>query len=193
MRGLPFLLLHSPSQHPTLPAWGQTTQVSRNTPIPSITTIILSWNTIGAENHSHWSNQHENRSSLGNLRSNWIAAPSNCHLFCRQVDQSLSPLLNSLHRNLSSLTLEQFNGLPHVTSPDGGTVPVHISVVEQVSTWVCRREKSYATHFGKEYDDSRRVMDASQFFVRILKCMNIKLSPDLCLSCSRIIIHNNIY
>ncbi|XP_045127132.1 uncharacterized protein LOC123513823 isoform X2 [Portunus trituberculatus] len=48
------------------------------------------------------------------------------------VDATLPPLLNNLQYNLSSLSLEQFRALPHVTTPDGGRVPLHISVVEQV-------------------------------------------------------------
>nr|XP_045582251.1 uncharacterized protein LOC123745594 isoform X2 [Procambarus clarkii] len=50
----------------------------------------------------------------------------------RTVDPTLPPLLNNLQYNLSSLSLEQFRALPHVTTPDGGRVPLHISVVEQV-------------------------------------------------------------
>ncbi|XP_050734572.1 uncharacterized protein LOC127007507 isoform X2 [Eriocheir sinensis] len=50
----------------------------------------------------------------------------------RSVDPTLPPLLNNLQYNLSSLSLEQFRALPHVTTPDGGRVPLHISVVEQV-------------------------------------------------------------
>ncbi|KAK8736282.1 hypothetical protein OTU49_004912 [Cherax quadricarinatus] len=50
----------------------------------------------------------------------------------RTVDPTLPPLLNNLPYNLSSLSLEQFRSLPHVTTPDGGRVPLHISVVEQV-------------------------------------------------------------
>ncbi|KAK3853138.1 hypothetical protein Pcinc_040307 [Petrolisthes cinctipes] len=48
------------------------------------------------------------------------------------VDPTLPPLLNNLQYNLSSLSLEQFSALPHVTTPEGGRVPLHISVVEQV-------------------------------------------------------------
>ncbi|KAG0722257.1 hypothetical protein GWK47_044843 [Chionoecetes opilio] len=48
------------------------------------------------------------------------------------VDATLPPLLNNLQYNLSSLSLEQFRALPHVTTPDGGRIPLHISVVEQV-------------------------------------------------------------
>lgn len=51
----------------------------------------------------------------------------------RNVDATLPPLLNNLQHNLSSLSLEQFRALPHVTTPDGGRVPLHISVVEKVS------------------------------------------------------------
>lgn len=50
----------------------------------------------------------------------------------RNVDPTLPPLLNNLQHNLSSLSLEQFRALPHVTTPDGGRVPLHISVVEKV-------------------------------------------------------------
>ncbi|XP_068212718.1 uncharacterized protein [Palaemon carinicauda] len=50
----------------------------------------------------------------------------------RNVDATLPPLLNNLQHNLSSLSLEQFRDLPHVTTPDGGRIPLHISVVDQV-------------------------------------------------------------
>lgn len=50
----------------------------------------------------------------------------------RTVDATLPPLLNNLQHNLSSLSLEQFRDLPHVTTPDGGRIPLHISVVDQV-------------------------------------------------------------
>ncbi|XP_071552898.1 uncharacterized protein [Panulirus ornatus] len=50
----------------------------------------------------------------------------------RTVDPTLPPLLNNLQYNLSSLSLEQFSHLPHVPTPDGGRIPLHISVVEQV-------------------------------------------------------------
>ncbi|CAL4096256.1 unnamed protein product [Meganyctiphanes norvegica] len=48
------------------------------------------------------------------------------------TEPELPPLLNNLQYNLSSLSLEQFPDLPHVTTADGGRIPVHISVVEQV-------------------------------------------------------------
>ncbi|XP_066949467.1 uncharacterized protein [Macrobrachium rosenbergii] len=50
----------------------------------------------------------------------------------RTVDATLPPLLNNLQHNLSSLSLEQFRDLPHVATPDGGRIPLHISVVDQV-------------------------------------------------------------
>ncbi|KAK7069852.1 hypothetical protein SK128_026229 [Halocaridina rubra] len=50
----------------------------------------------------------------------------------RTVDATLPPLLNNLQHNLSSLSLEQFQDLPHVTTEDGGRIPLHISVVDQV-------------------------------------------------------------
>ncbi|XP_042872652.1 uncharacterized protein LOC122253532 [Penaeus japonicus] len=61
-----------------------------------------------------------------------VPPPSGRRRRRRNVDATLPPLLNNLQHNLSSLSLEQFRALPHVTTPDGGRVPLHISVVEKV-------------------------------------------------------------
>ncbi|XP_047498048.1 uncharacterized protein LOC125045047 [Penaeus chinensis] len=61
-----------------------------------------------------------------------VPPPSGRRRRRRNVDATLPPLLNNLQHNLSSLSLEQFRALPHVTTPDGGRVPLHISVVDKV-------------------------------------------------------------